>query len=214
MTAEHTPIESPFQFRYSCWFCGEPSATRLLFPHENYVVLACCHPAISLASCLECHHAAKQSTGKNIWQVRSFVKKWLFKSYQKHLAIGLNWTEQELAESQFEGGNFESFQKSAWFMYQVARDRVNFTGWPIIVNGLDLDYLQTEFDSVFVFDGVSYPSIDEAISHYAGVYDLHKGFFRDVLSKLGTTNFAAAVRFCRLFVGASPDERKAALLTL
>ena len=48
------------------------------------------------------------------------------RKYQKALGIGANWTEQELQESEFEGAAFEGFKRSAWMMYTIAKERVNY----------------------------------------------------------------------------------------
>ena len=181
-------------------------------PHNMHVIVQCVHPAIAVNCCQECQSAAKQAKADDIWSVRQYVKQQLIKYYRKDLAIGINWTPEELANSQFEGGNFESFQRSAWFMYEIARDRVNYKGWPLVVAGVEL----SPFDEVpeFYFDGVRYPSINDAIEHYAKSFHLSVGYLREVVATIGAESFSQAVRFCRLLIGATPDERKIALNTL
>jgi hypothetical protein len=39
-------------------------------------------------------------------------------------------------------------------------------------------------------------------------------FLRQVLAKIGTGKFAQAVRICRLYIGATPDEKSRALREL
>lgn len=205
-------VETPFNFRYSCWFCGEPAAVTFTFPNAKQVIAACVHPCLTLNTCSECQRFASLSSGHNIWQVNQQVKKQLMAAYRKDLAIGLNWTKTELANAGFEGGNFESFQKSAWFMYEIAKQRVNFKSWPLVINGLTLAVKQTK--STFKFDGIEYPHIDSAIDQYANNFHLNKAFFREVITCLGEANFAQAVRFCRLLVGSTPAERQQALKEL
>ena len=94
-------------------------------------------------------------------------------------------------------------------MYEVAKDRVNFRGWPLILNGVEI--INEDVDREFCFDGVSYPSIDQAIEHYSLNFSLDSDFLRRVLAKIGPKQFAKAVRFCRLNVGATPNEKSRAL---
>lgn len=202
-------IDVPFNFRHHCWFCSEPAGHSFTFPHSAHLIFDCPHEVLTIPSCLECSRAANKAEVRSIWQVEQSVKTYLIKKYRKDLAIGLNWTEEELANSGFEGGSFAGFQKSAWFMYEVAKDRVNFRGWPLILNGVEI--INEDVDREFCFDGVSYPSIDQAIEHYSLNFSLDSDFLRRVLAKIGLQQFAKAVRFCRLYVGATPNEKSQAL---
>lgn len=210
----YSPIETPFSFRHCCWFCAEPAAKVFHFPQANNHVINCPHPALSLHSCQECFVPANKSRANSIWLVFREVKSFLIKQYQKDLAIGINWTQEELANSEFEDGNFAGFQRSAWFMYEIAKKRVNFQGWPLIVNGINIEALKWSEEQSFSFDNVEYPSIEDAINHYAQTFFLPIDYFKEVLIAVGLDKFAYAVRFCRLLVGATPNERKAALINL
>ena len=205
-------IEVPFENRHQCWFCAEPADRLFKFPHQHHLVFDCQHATLVLPSCTECNSAAIKAKVRNIWQVKQQVKKFLVKKYKKDLAIGLNWTQEELANSGFEGGNFSGFQQSAWFMYEVAKNRVSFCGWPLVLDGIEL--APDEIDENFHFDGVCYPSIDDAIEHYSENFSLDMAFLRQVLAKLGTASFAKAVRTCRLYLGATPDEKSRVLRNL
>jgi hypothetical protein len=213
-------IDIPFSHRNHCWFCGEPSQNHVDFPQKQYPLFDCAHPSLAVPSCKECANWANKTISDHhvvqpvlsIWQLTTEVKSLLAIKYRKDLAIGLNWTQDELANSEFEQGNFEGFKKSAWFMYEVAKTRLNFNGWELSLDGIDIE-CEDDLNS-FNFDGVVYPSIEHAIEHYAYSYYLPKDFFKAVLAKLGTTNFAKAVRYCRLFVDATPLERQRALKEL
>lgn len=202
-------IDVPFNFRHHCWFCSEPAGHSFTFPHSAHLIFDCPHEVLTIPSCLECSRAANKAEVRSIWQVEQSVKTYLIKKYRKDLAIGLNWTEEELVNSGFEDGSFAGFQKSAWFMYEVAKDRVNFRGWPLILNGVEI--INEDVDREFCFDGVSYPSIDQAIEHYSLNFSLDSDFLRRVLAKIGLQQFAKAVRFCRLYVGATPSEKSQVL---
>lgn len=214
MRTEYPFVESPFECRYCCWFCGEPAADTFSFPTSSRAKLTCAHPSLSLSCCAECCVPAKKSKQPSIWQVRMDVKKHLISHNRKDLAIGVNWTKEELENSGFENGNFAGFQRSAWMMYEIAKARVNYKGWSLVVDGLNIEQFKEQDDILFVFDGISYPSIIEAISHYSKLFDLHHTFFERVLQRLGTEKFAQAVSFCRLHVGCTPDERQRALQQL
>lgn len=228
-----TPViitETPFDKRHCCWFCGEPSHVVFIFPSDSsafanesdkYLSLSSSHPRMSIPSCRECQQLANKSQENTILAVKGSVKKQLIKRYAKDLAIGVNWTKEELANSEFDDGNFAGFARSAWFMYEVAKARVSYLGWPLVVNGIDLE--EIDLDEIeaqsFNFDGVLYPSLSDAINHYAKIFLLDEHYVIAVLQYLGNgaideKSFAKAVRFCRLLVNASPNERKVAFNAL
>lgn len=209
-------IDVPFHFRHVCWFCGEPANKTLNFPFARKDFIDCLHPPISLPSCAECLSFAKDSNRKHdcysIWDCREIVKKAFVKHYRKDLAIGKNWTQEELANSGFEGGNFEGFARSAWFVFEVAQQRMNFSGWPLWRSGVQITNNQEGKE--FVFDGVTFIDVNQAIDFYVSSFDLHRDFFKDVLQCVGVERFSYAIRFCRLLIGATPNERKTALFNL
>ncbi|WP_245942535.1 hypothetical protein [Candidatus Colwellia aromaticivorans] len=214
--------ETPFDKRHDCWFCGEPN--QYVFNYSNTIEYKVSEsrtiPKLSLPSCKECYQVAKSSLTKakyeghyySIWTIKAQVKQYLIHHHRKDLAIGINWTKAELEESGFEEGNFAGFQRSAWFMFELARARVNYVSWPLIVDGITvLDEYQ---EQSFNFDDVVYPNIEQAMQHYADTLSLSLDYFRSVLELLGDNNFAKAVRFCRLLVAANAFERQQALRQL
>jgi len=214
MSQDFPEIETPFKYRNCCWFCNEPSAKIFTFPQSGNHLINCIHPSLSLQCCKECYIPANKSQRTSIWAVFKEVKRYLIRKYQNDLAIGINWTQEELANSEFDGGNFEGFKRSAWFVYEVAKNRVNFSGWSLIVDGINIEELRWDKADDFIFDGVVYPSINEAIEQYSLSFDLDISYFREVLAIIGMNKFAYAVRFCRLLVGATPNERKLAIREL
>mgnify|MGYP005988891109 CR=1 FL=1 len=228
MTTSVVLTETPFNNRHCCWFCGEHSHVfflfrnhRTTFSYESDDKLSLSHPAVAIPSCLECQQLANKAKVKTMLAARSHVKKKLLTRYAKDLAIGVNWTKEELATSEFEQGNFAGFARSAWFMYEVAKARVSYLGWPLVVNGIELEEIELDDFEVktFNFDGVLYPSLAEAITHYAKVFLLDEYYVSAVLEHLGNgqvddKSFAQAIRFCRLLVNASPHDRKEAFKAL
>jgi len=212
MNIEYTLTETPFNYRQCCWFCGEPKQFLFGFPHDKWLVFDCTHTPLKVPACKECYQLAYQAKVDSIWHVHTHVKQQLIHRYRKDLAIGLNWTQEELANSGFEGGSFEGFQKSAWFMYEVAKARVSYKPWPLVVDGVLVDC--TDEKEPFFFDGMRYPTIDDAIVHYVKVFDLHRDFFKRVLAILGEGKFAETIRYARIYVGATPQEQNEALKAL
>lgn len=212
MKTDYLLTETPFEFRQRCWFCGEPKQFLFGFPHKQWLVLDCSHPAIKISACKECFQFASQAKVDSIWDVHIHVKQALMKYYHKDLAIGLNWTREELENSEFDGGNFEGFKRSAWFMHEVAKGRVSFKPWPLVVKGDILDYLPEK--EAFLFDGMRYPTIDDAILHYVKVFDLNIHFFKQVLARVGDAKFSSAIRYARIYIAATPQEQVIALRSL
>jgi hypothetical protein len=208
----YQPVEVPFAYRHLCWFCGEPANKEFAFPQADNPVLQASVQPLVLMACSECYQIAVKSHSQTIWQCRHQVKKWLMRHYHKDLAIGVNWTQEELASAGFEGGNFEGFARSAWQMFEIARQRVNYPSWPLVVAGIELQ--ACEGSNEFLFDGICYPSLNDAISHYCQSFHLDRKFFIEVLSVLGEPQFAKVVRFCRLLVNHTPAERQLALAEL
>jgi hypothetical protein len=212
MTLEYVAIDVPFEFRHCCWFCFEPANNLIEFPAKKFNVVDCSHPHLIIPSCHECSSLAIEQNHDDVWLCQAHVKQRLMHRYRKHLAIGLHWTEQELAEADFQGGNFESFQRSAWFMYQVAQQRINFNGWPLTI---DYQLISENLsDLSFMFDGVNYPSIAEAIAHYADAFSLNQFFVKQLIILLGEKQFSSAIRIARTMVGSTPQERQQMLQEL
>ena len=137
------------------------------------------------------------------------VKDALMSIYAKHLAIGINWTEEELAESEFSCKVFEGFKKSAWMMYQIARDRINFPGWPIQLEGVELE---CQLDSTrFEFDGVTYTSLSAAIHYYSQQFCLDPVFFAELIRLVGRQRFNYALRLARIHIAAAKEMKRQVL---
>jgi len=214
--------ETPFNKRHDCWFCGEPNQYVFSLTNAFEVQTSDSEPItqLSLPSCKECYQHAKKSVIKanyeghyySIWTIKSEVKQYLIHHYRKDLAIGINWTKTELEESEFEQGNFAGFKRSAWFMYELAKARVNYASWPLIVDGITiLDECQ---EQTYNFDDVIYPNIEQAMLHYANALSLSLNYFRSVFELFGNDQFAKTVRFCRLLVAANASEQEQALRQL
>lgn len=195
-------VDIPFSCRHSCWFCAEPCEHVFAFrasPHAE-------HASLSVPACKECLTLARQHTLTSIYECRIAVKDALMKRYAKHLAIGLNWTREELEESEFSCKILGGFKRSAWFMYEVARDRINAKGWPLCIDGVPLrdETPNTGFD----FDGLHYSSVFAAIEHYAKNFALDKDFLQALTAICGRDRFAFAVRLARLNIAADKRTKK------
>ena len=207
----YQPIDVPFEMRFSCWFCGEPSKSQLQFPRYRDEFLTCEHQPLSLPCCGECLVFGRELDDNSIFAARLNMKQKLMRKYHKHLAIGINWTEQELAESDMEGKAFEGFKRIAWSMYLISRDRINFPGWSVSVDGL---LIEDTSEALFSFDGVTYASLALAIEHYARVFDINSEFLGQVVQLVGPQRFAYGVKFARQTVGFDQSQRITAMAQL
>ncbi len=136
------------------------------------------------------------------------VKDELMRIYQKHLAIGVNWTQGEIEQAEFDPDCkiFGGFRQSAWKMYLIAKARVNFQGWPLSINGVPLD--DHSYSVSFAFDGMNFTSISQAISHYSTSLGLDQAFLQTLVNKVGRDRFGYAVRIARINIVSTPKVKK------
>ncbi|MEG3756144.1 hypothetical protein [Psychromonas arctica] len=205
-------VEIPFNYRHTCWFCGEPSDKKIKFPSYEYEINILDHLPLTLPSCKECSSIIKRSAFTSIYHYRDAIKKALTKKHQKTLSIGSNWTKKELEESELEGSAFEGFKRSAWPMFELMQGRINYQGWPLVVNN-ELLVIDSNNDS-FEFDGVLYVSLDDAVSHAVKTFFLDEALFTRVLSVLGKSKFSQAIRLCRLYPNLTTSSREDVFLEI
>lgn len=205
--ASYSHIEIPFNYRFTCWFCGEPSNKDIEFPQQAYEVNILEHPALLIPSCKECATIVKRSAFPSIYAFRKAIKQALTQKHQKILSIGSRWTKQELQDSELEGAAFEGFKRSAWPMFEMMQARINYQGWPVVV---DNQLIENEtFDSHFEFDGVTYASLDDAVQYAVKTFFLDEALFTRVLSVIGKSKFNQAIRLCRLYPNLNTQTREA-----
>lgn len=210
--AIYVAIEVPFNFRHICWFCGEPSDKKIKFPHYEYEINILDHQPLTLPSCKECAGIVKRSAFPSIYHYRDAIKAALATKHQKVLSIGSNWTKKELEESELEGSAFAGFKRSAWPMFEMMQARINYSGWPLVVNNNQLE-IDTG-DEHFEFDGVSYISLDAAVTHAVKTFFLDEALFTRVLSVLGKAKFSQAIRLCRLYPNLTARTREDVFLDI
>jgi len=205
-------IEIPFNFRHTCWFCGEPDDKNIGFPKKAYEANIVTHEPICLPSCKECATIIQRSAFTSIYGYRNAIKQALVKKHQKVLSIGSNWTKQELEESELEGSAFEGFKRSAWPMFEMMQARINYTGWPLIIHN---DQIIEEIDNEpFEFDGINYVCLDDAVTHAVKTFFLDEELFTRILSVLGKNKFSQAIRLCRLYPKLTNKQRESVFLEI
>lgn len=210
--ASYHEIEIPFNYRFTCWFCGEPSHKHIKFPANDYEINILEHAPLLIPSCKECAGLIKRSAFPSIYAYQKAIKQALTKKHQKTLSIGSKWTKQELLESELEGSAFEGFKRSAWPMFEMMQARVNYQGWPIIVDNrlIENESAQTSFE----FDGVTYMSLDDAVQYAVNTFFLDEALFTRVLSVLGKNKFSQAIRLCRLYPKLTAETREQVFLEI
>jgi len=210
--AIYSAVEIPFNYRNTCWFCGEPSDKKIKFPAHEYEINILTHQPLSLPSCKECASVVKRSAFPSIYNYRDAVKQALANKHQKVLSIGSNWTKKELEESELEGSAFEGFKRSAWPMFEMMQARINYQGWPLVIDNQLLE-IDNE-NEAFEFDGVNYVCLDDAVKHAVRTFFLDEALFTRVLSVLGKNKFSQAIRLCRLYPNLNAQTREDVFLEI
>ncbi|UXI02652.1 hypothetical protein [Photobacterium sp. TY1-4] len=210
MTKAYQSIDVPFEYRHTCWFCGEPYFESYAFmPSPNYEQQAA---PVLLPCCEECYGFCHGLKVSGLDLLRDKVKEKLHRKYEQHLQIGVNWTREELAASEFEGKALEGFRESAWAMFEIAKERVNYSGWPLTIDGLPVAGLTARFQ--IEFDGIVYTSLAHATEQLAQAYAIPQSYLAQVLEVVGRQRLAYAIRFAKSTGGASEEEREASIRSL
>ncbi|UTV29071.1 hypothetical protein [Photobacterium atrarenae] len=210
MTTAYQSIDVPFEFRHTCWFCGEPYFESYAFmPSPNYEHQAA---PVLLPCCEECYGFCRTIKVSGLDLLRDKVKEKLHRKYEKHLQIGANWTQEELAASEFEGKALEGFKESAWTMFEIAKERVNYAGWPLTIDGLPIAGLTSRFQ--IEFDGIVYTSLAHAIEQLAKTYVIPQPYLEQVVEVVGRQRLGYAIRFAKTTYGYSDEERAASIVSL
>lgn len=210
MTSSYHNIDVPFDYRHTCWFCGEPyfdSHAFMAVPNYDNQTLP-----IMLPCCQECFAFANAVKVSSLDLLRDKVKQQLHKKYHKHLQIGVNWTKEELESSEMDGKALEGFRISGWKMFEIAKERVNYAGWPINIDGLPCYDVTTTFQ--FEYDGIIYTSLNHAVTQLAALYAIPQPYLEQVIELVGRDKMTYALRFCKTTYGYSPAERESSLASL
>ena len=198
-------IDTPVNLRQTCWFCGEPSSNLVEFPKTAQAGAKIGHSPIALPACNECARINYSKNLTSIWSVRDQIKHTLIDKYAKHLGIGENWTEQELIDSDFSGSTLGGFGRSAWKMYQIAKQRVDYKGWPLSVDDIPLEvYDET---SGFEFDGTRYASINSCIDYFTKAAGVDKELLSQLVDIVSSDRFSYALRIAKLNKSVSNTKR-------
>ncbi|MCL9775914.1 hypothetical protein [Vibrio methylphosphonaticus] len=190
---DYVTIDIPFESRHQCWFCGEPSNGTLRCPQSiSHVSLH----GIELPVCTECASFVDKRSQMTIWPLRLHIKDRLLNKYAKHLGIGVIWTKEELEQSQLEGAIFEGFRTSAWTMYEIARQRIDFQGWALTVDGNAVESLDDTF--FFEFQGTRFLTVESAVAYYVKSEGLDDALLSGLLDIVGKDQFEYGLRITRL----------------
>ncbi len=198
-------LDIPFDYRFTCWFCGEGSHKTIvatITTHQQYY-------SVNMPICDECKSYKCHIDVQSLVKLRELIKESMVKQSAKALSIGANWTEKELQESDLNGSAFDGFKKSGWSMYLIAKARVNYSGWALSINGIPIE--GNLIDEEFEFDGLSFTSFVSMLDYLSNAFSLNKEFLKRVLAIYGNNRAIEAVKFCRLIPHYSRSEREKAV---
>ena len=113
--------------------------------------------------------------------------------------------EQELIDSDFSGSTLGGFGRSAWNMYQIAKQRIDYKGWPLSVDDIVIEaYDET---SGFEFDGTRYASINSCIDYFTKAAGVDKELLSQLVDIVSTDRFSYALRIAKLNKNVSNTKR-------
>ena len=112
-------LDIPFEYRFTCWFCGEGSYQTIVASVSTHQQ----HYLVNMPICDECQSYQCHRVANSLTSIEKLIKAKIVKCSVKELAIGANWTEKELQASDLNGSAFDGFKKSGWRMYLIAKER-------------------------------------------------------------------------------------------
>tara|TARA_B110000467_G_C18200802_1_gene411674 strand:- start:32 stop:709 length:678 start_codon:yes stop_codon:yes gene_type:complete len=198
-------LDIPFNCRFTCWFCGEGSHKTIVasLPTQQ------CDYSVNVPICDECKSYRCHNDVDSLIKIGELIKEKIVTRSAKELSIGANWTEKELQESDLNGGAFDGFKKSGWAMYLIARDRVNYSGWELSIDGVPVENITA--DEQLEFDGLTFTSFISMLDYISHSFSLNREFLKQVLTIYGHNRAIEAVKFCRLAPNESKSQREKAL---
>ncbi|OBT13524.1 hypothetical protein A9264_13995 [Vibrio sp. UCD-FRSSP16_10] len=202
---DYFKIDIPFNNRHQCWFCGEPSEISLDYP-RRVDFEAKGHLSINLPICDECNSLATKESSNSIYDLKlKLTHKNLIK-YARVLGIGINWTKLELESEQLSGAAFVGFNESAWGMYEIARQRIAFQGWPLTYDEIPLELIDDSH--FFESEGVKFLNVSSAIDYYCDAEGLDKELLSLLSDLLGETRFKDTLLIARVNTNLTRKERQ------
>ena len=200
-------LDIPFDCRFTCWFCGEGS-------YQTIVTTIATHQAsfsVDTPICDECKSYRCHDEVISLVKLGKLIKEKIVMHSAKVLAIGANWTESELQESALNGSAFDGFKKSGWQMYLIAKERVNYSGWELSIDGIVINDEDILADEKYEFDGLTFTTFSSMLDYLCHSFTLNRTFLKKVLTIYGNDRAIAAVKFCRLVPNDSTTQREKAL---
>jgi len=202
-------LDIPFDKRNTCWFCGEISFKNISIKDESLQEINSGYTQVLFPACEECFNLSMKIRHSSIEDIQQSIKDKIVIKYSKYLAIGSKWTAEEIQSSEFSGIALSGFKESAWFMFEQTKNRVNYTGWDVSVDGISLG--NTSGLNIIKFDGVQYSNLNELLNYLVKTFSIDKSFLRQVIDIYGEENIVQAVKYCRLIIHFDEEERKSAL---
>jgi len=198
-----TEIEIPFEFRNCCFFCGEPK--------YQYSVVTSDSLELSIPSCPDCDSILDKLSYSNLEEARDKIKENLIAKNSDILKIGAHWSKAELNDAEMTG-DLGKFGESAWMTFEIERDRIRFSGWPITVNGVAIDQLSSAHS--FEYDGMVFQSRSKMLDFVVDVYDFNNAFFTRVIDLYGDSRIEQAIKFCLVTTVRTSEEMDQAVSDL
>lgn len=190
-------IDVPFTFRNSCFYCGEiateldhvPPVSRIY----DYIAIYDRHTPLLVPSCSECNQMLHDSLQSDVFTRFDDCKKLLTSRLSKYIRYGNIWTEEDLEYAQFTG-NFASFGDNVQGMALLAKKRIDWTYWPVSVEGTEL--VRSDEPDPLTVRGRKFSDIDAVIKYAHKVDKIPKVYFEAVIEILGVKQLERAYNFC------------------
>lgn len=193
----YSPIDVPYIYRYKCFYCGEPASQDDHVPpvsrYYDFMSIYDTHKPLTVPCCSECNIDLGDSLQADVFFRFDECKKLLVNKLSKVIRMGELWDEDSVKDSEVTG-DLKRFIDGLKVMSAIAKDRIEWTGWPVSVDGKTL--LRSDDVKSVKINGKTFTSIENAIQYANKALKIPIPYLEKVLALVGDNRLQYAVTIC------------------
>ena len=192
-------VDIPSDMLFTCYYCGEPASDKDHVPpvsrFHDYYALYDRHEPLLIPSCSECNSLLSDSLQPDIYKRAITCKIKLTQKLGKYVRYGEIWDEDSVEYAAFTGDMLK-FAESALKMKRIVERRLKWEGWPLSLEGVELEIEKDEEAEVKIGNR-KFATLDHLYHHARKVDKIPTKYLEAVIGIVGKSKVEYAYNFCR-----------------